>query len=54
MSELNALVGVHCTLGCVYVLLTLLFWDCAFQADVRCKCLTNTILHYITSWMTLG
>ena len=31
---------VHCALGGVYILLTLLFLYCALQADVRCKRLT--------------
>ena len=28
---------------------TLLFWYCALRAQVRCKRLTNTLLHYITN-----
>ena len=28
---------------------TLLFWNCALRAQVRCKRLTNTLLHYITN-----
>ena len=39
---------VKCTQGCLYILLTLLFLHCAFWALVRCKRLTNTLLHYIT------
>ena len=33
--------------GCVYNLLTLLFLYCALLAQIRCKRLTNTLLHYI-------
>ena len=41
--------SIPCTLlEVVYliILLTLLFSYCALRAHVRCKCLTNTPLHY--------
>ena len=38
---------VHCALGWVYILLTLLLLYCVLWAHVGCKHLTNTLLHYI-------
>ena len=41
---------VHCALGCVYILLTLIFCSCTRRAHVRYKGLINTLftlhLHY--------
>ena len=37
---------VHCALGCVYILLTLLFFYCALRVQVSYKCFL--ILIYIT------
>ena len=37
---------VHCALGCVYILLVLLFLYCALRAQVSYKCFL--ILFYIT------
>ena len=40
---------VHCSLDCSYIsLLTLLFLYYALRVHVRCKRLTNVLLHYIT------
>ena len=35
-----------------YILLILLFLYGALCAHVRCKCRANTLLHYITRWVT--
>lgn len=45
LSCVYAISWVHCALGHVYILLTVLFLDCALQAHVRCKPLIFTILH---------
>ena len=37
----------------IHILLTLLFLYCALEACIRCKRLTNTLLHYITTAVTL-
>ena len=39
---------VHCALGCLYILLTLLFLYCVLRAHCRCKRLTDTLSHYVT------
>ena len=44
-----AISRVHCALACVYrhFLLALFFFYRALRAHVRCKRLTNILLHYI-------
>ena len=37
---------VHCALGCVHILLTLLFLYCALRAHLRCRRLVTTLSHY--------
>ena len=46
---LHAINRVHCALGYLYILSTLLFLFCALQAHIRCKRLTNCsyTVHYI-------
>ena len=39
---------VHCALGCLHILLILLHLYCALQGHIRCKHLTDTLLHDIT------
>ena len=45
---------VQCALGCVHILLALLFLYCALQAHVRCKRLTNTLLHYLQGYFIIS
>ena len=42
-----------CSRLLIHILFILLFLYCAIQACIRCKRLTNTLLHYITTAVTL-
>ena len=37
-----------CALGCLHILLILLFLYCVLRAHARCNSLVNTLLFYIT------
>ena len=43
---LNVISRVHCALGCVYILVTLLFLYCVLRAHARCKLLADILLHH--------
>ena len=47
MKCVSVISRIHWALGCVYILLALLFLYCALLAHVRCKRLTNILLNYI-------
>ena len=50
LSCIDVISSIYCALGCVYILLTILFLYCALQAHIRCKCFTSTFtLYYILS-----